>query len=162
MEAILEELENRLEIVAEMEPEGAELERGELEPQVRESKFLKDTTRDWKDRKNRDIVQVFLSLPSVSTSGTTDIIKAKTQSPFNAHAINLYLVNITGSDERACIEEANHRAQNLTALQKLDSSALLSNVFVRSGRAMDLSILRNLNPFAALIDFVMPQTPLVR
>ena len=75
MGAILEELESRLEIVMEMEPEGTELARGELEPQVREAKealevlkrFLKDTTRDWKDRKNRDIVQVFLSLPSVST-----------------------------------------------------------------------------------------------
>ena len=37
-------------------------------------KLLKDITNDWKDRKNRDIVQVFLSLPSVSTSGTTDLL----------------------------------------------------------------------------------------
>ena len=88
-----------------------------------------------------------------------ETIKAKTQSPFNAHALHLYLVNITGSSEQACIEEANRRAQNLAALQKLDSSALLSNVFVRSGRAVDLSIPRKLNPFAALIDFFVPQIP---
>ena len=90
-----------------------------------------------------------------------EAIKAKIQSLalFPAHHLNLYLVNTTGSDEQACIEEANRRAQNLTTLQKLDSSALLSNVFVRSGRAVDLSILRKLNPFAALLDFVVPQGP---
>ena len=88
-----------------------------------------------------------------------EVIKAKTESPFPAHTHNLYLLNITGSDEEACIEEANRRAQNLTTLQRLDSSALLSNVFVRSGRAVDLSILRKLNPFAALLDFVVPQIP---
>ena len=90
-----------------------------------------------------------------------EAIKQETQrlAPFNAYNLNLYLVNITGSEEQACIEEANRRAQNLTALRKLDSSALLSNVFVRSGRALDLSILRKFNPFTPLIDFLMPQVP---
>ena len=90
-----------------------------------------------------------------------EAVKAKIQrlALFDAHTLSLFLLNITGSDEQACIEEANRRALNLTTLKKLDSSALLSNVIVRSGGAVDLSILRKLNPFAALLHFVVPQIP---
>ena len=88
-----------------------------------------------------------------------EAIKAKIQSLalFDAHTLSLSLVNITGPDERACIEEAKRRAQDLAALRTLDSAALLSDVFVRSGRVLDLGMLRKFNPFAPLIDFLMPQ-----
>ena len=67
---------------------------------------------------------------------TVEAIKAKMQSLalFDAHTLSLFLLNVTGSDERACIEEANRRA-------------------------LDLSMLRKFNPFAPLIDFLMPQVP---
>jgi hypothetical protein len=50
-----------------------------------------------------------------------------------AHAITLYLINATGFDEQKRIEAAEHKAQDLGKLRRLDSCALLTEIFAPPG-----------------------------
>jgi hypothetical protein len=82
-EIIIRQLEKRLEVADKMEPADTEAERDQVEPQLRRAKkaikdlqeFLKETTRDWKNRKDRVIGHVFLSPPiafNVRDNGFTE------------------------------------------------------------------------------------------
>jgi len=65
-----------------------------------------------------------------------DAIKVKlapTLDSVAAPALTLYLVNATGSNGQGCIEVAEHKAQDLSNLRKLDPFALLTDIFAPPG-----------------------------
>jgi len=61
------------------------------------------------------------------------VILASALDTVDAPALTLYLVNAIGSDGQGCTEVAEHKAQDLSNLRKLDPFALLTDIFAPPG-----------------------------